>query len=93
MKGFKKLPQDAHFVVKRIGELDYKPFYDTTKQIYNNTIAEDRALDLCMFNVGRVPSRSQFASFQVITINGLSQVHIFNLFVCRTFIFYTYENV
>ena len=47
LKGFKGLSKATNIGVKRMGELENKPFYDAMKQMYNETEAEDKASELC----------------------------------------------
>uniref|UniRef100_A0A2N9GVG9 Factor of DNA methylation 1-5/IDN2 domain-containing protein n=1 Tax=Fagus sylvatica TaxID=28930 RepID=A0A2N9GVG9_FAGSY len=43
----KEMASRAHIGVKRMGELDSKPFHDAMKRKYNEEDAEDRASELC----------------------------------------------
>ncbi|KAF4392667.1 hypothetical protein F8388_003087 [Cannabis sativa] len=47
ISGLKELPGRALIGVKRMGELDSKPFLEAMKRKYNEEEAEDRAMELC----------------------------------------------
>ncbi|PWA82302.1 domain XH [Artemisia annua] len=72
IEGFKELSKAKHIGVKRMGELENKPFYDAMKQMYNETEAEDKASELCSLweEYLRDPN---WHPFKVITINGKSE--------------------
>lgn len=72
VEGFKDLSKSAHIGVKRMGELENKPFYDAMRRKYNETEAEDRASELCSLweEFLRDPN---WHPFKVITVNGKSQ--------------------
>lgn len=59
--------------IKRMGELDNKPFHEAMKRKYNEADAEDRAIEVCSLweEFLRDP---EWHPFRVITINGVSQV-------------------
>lgn len=59
--------------VKRMGELDNKPFHEAMKRKYNEADAEDRGIEVCSLweEYLRDP---EWHPFKVITINGKSQV-------------------
>lgn len=44
---FKDLPGRSYLRVKRMGELDTKPFHEAMKKIYNEDEADERASELC----------------------------------------------
>lgn len=47
-QGLKDNPSSAHIGIKRMGELDTKPFYEAIKQKYKSEAdAEERASELC----------------------------------------------
>ncbi|GJR37290.1 involved in de novo 2-like protein [Tanacetum coccineum] len=71
-QGFRELSKATHIGLKRMGELDNKPFYDALKQMYNETEAEDKASELCSLweEYLRDPS---WHPFKVITIDGKSE--------------------
>jgi hypothetical protein len=70
----KELPKNSHLGVKRMGELENKPFYDAMKRKYNESEAEDMASELCSLweEFLRDPN---WHPFKVITTNGQSQVY------------------
>lgn len=43
----KEMPSRADIRVKRMGELDFRPFLEAMKKKYNEDVAEDRASELC----------------------------------------------
>lgn len=47
INGLKEISSRAHIGVKRMGELDSKPFLEAMKRKYNNEEAEDRASEIC----------------------------------------------
>ncbi|XP_023536648.1 protein INVOLVED IN DE NOVO 2-like [Cucurbita pepo subsp. pepo] len=47
INAFKDLPGRSHLRVKRMGELDTKPFHEAMKKIYNEDEADERASELC----------------------------------------------
>lgn len=47
INGLKEISNRAHIGVKRMGELDSKPFLEAMKRKYNNEEAEDRASEIC----------------------------------------------
>lgn len=65
--------------VKRMGELDNKPFHEAMKRKYNEADAEDRAIEVCSIweEYLRDP---EWHPFKVITINGKSEVYTLQLF-------------
>ncbi|KVI06947.1 putative domain XH [Cynara cardunculus var. scolymus] len=70
--GLKELSKTSHIGVKRMGELENKPFIDVMKRKYNGPEAEDRASELCSLweEYLRDPN---WHPFRVITVNGTSQ--------------------
>nr|GEW99599.1 RNA-directed DNA polymerase [Tanacetum cinerariifolium] len=72
IEGFKELSKATHIGLKRMGELDNKPFYDAMKQMYNETEAEDKASELCSLweEYLRDP---RWYPFKVITVDGESE--------------------
>lgn len=79
MKGFKEVPKGTDIGVKRMGELDNKPFYNAMKKKYNETEAEDKASEICSLweEYLRDPN---WHPFKIITINGKPQVIGQNLY-------------
>ncbi|XP_022765144.1 protein INVOLVED IN DE NOVO 2 isoform X2 [Durio zibethinus] len=47
INGLKEISSRAHIGVKRMGELDSKPFLEAMKRRYNEDLAEERASELC----------------------------------------------
>ncbi|KAL8199831.1 hypothetical protein R6Q57_013399 [Mikania cordata] len=72
IEGFKDLPKTTHIGVKRMGELENKPFINAMKRKYNESEAEDRALELCSLweEYLRDPN---WHPFKVIDVYGKSQ--------------------
>ncbi|XP_024990492.1 protein INVOLVED IN DE NOVO 2-like [Cynara cardunculus var. scolymus] len=72
IEGLKNLSKASHIGVKRMGELENKPFYDAMKHKYNELEAEDRASEVCSLweEYLRDPT---WHPFRVITINGKPQ--------------------
>ncbi|KAI3735571.1 hypothetical protein L6452_15077 [Arctium lappa] len=72
MLGLKELSKSSHIGVKRMGELENKPFIDPMKRKYNGTEAEDRATELCSLweEYLRDPN---WHPLRVITVNEKSQ--------------------
>ncbi|KAK9070470.1 hypothetical protein SSX86_010872 [Deinandra increscens subsp. villosa] len=72
IQGFKELPETTHIGVKKMGQLENKPFLDAMKRKYNESEAEDRASELCSLweEFLRDPN---WHPFKVITVDGKSQ--------------------
>ncbi|CAH1430617.1 unnamed protein product [Lactuca virosa] len=72
IEGFKEVPKGTDIGVKRMGELDNKPFYNAMKKRYNETEAEDKASEICSLweEYLRDPN---WHPFKIITINGKPQ--------------------
>ncbi|KAL7588365.1 hypothetical protein Lser_V15G36210 [Lactuca serriola] len=72
IEGFKEVPKGTDIGVKRMGELDNKPFYNAMKKKYNETEAEDKASEICSLweEYLRDPN---WHPFKIITINGKPQ--------------------
>ncbi|KAI3777975.1 hypothetical protein L2E82_06895 [Cichorium intybus] len=72
IEGLNELPKAADIGVKRMGELENKPFLDAMKRHYNETEAEDKASELCKLweEYLRDPN---WHPFKIITLNGKSQ--------------------
>ncbi|KAI3748751.1 hypothetical protein L6452_12046 [Arctium lappa] len=72
IEGLKELPKTSHIGVKRMGELENKPFHDAMKRKYGDMDAEDRASELCQLweEYLRDPN---WHPFKIITVNGKSQ--------------------
>ncbi|KAK9283948.1 hypothetical protein L1049_012205 [Liquidambar formosana] len=47
VNGLQDISSRAHIGVKKMGELDSKPFHEASKRKYNEEEAEERALELC----------------------------------------------
>ncbi|KAL7150037.1 hypothetical protein ABFS83_05G081400 [Erythranthe nasuta] len=47
VNGLKDMSLNSHIGVKRMGELDSKPFHDAMKRKYNEAEADERATELC----------------------------------------------
>lgn len=67
------MPINSHVGVKRMGELDNKPFYVAMKRKYNSDEADERATELCSLweEYLRDPG---WHPIKVVTINGQLQV-------------------
>lgn len=72
INGLKELSKTVHIGVKRMGELENKPFYEAMKRKYNEIEAEDRASELCSLweEYLRDPN---WHPFRVVTVDGKSQ--------------------
>lgn len=72
IEGLKELPKSAHIGVKRMGELENKPFLDAMKRKYGDMDAEDRASEMCSLweEYLRDPN---WHPFKVITVDEQSQ--------------------
>ncbi|KAI8564044.1 hypothetical protein RHMOL_Rhmol03G0152900 [Rhododendron molle] len=72
VNGLKEMSSNTEIGVKRMGELDNKPFHEAMKRKYNEADAEDRAIEVCSIweEYLRDP---EWHPFKVITINGKSQ--------------------
>ncbi|KAF5799976.1 putative XS domain-containing protein [Helianthus annuus] len=72
VEGLKELPKSGHIGVKRMGELENKPFLDAMKRKYGDMDAEDRASEMCSLweEYLRDPN---WHPFKVVTVNGKSQ--------------------
>lgn len=72
-QGLKDMSINAHIGVKRMGELDSKPFHDVMKRIYGDTQADEMATELCSLweEYLRDP---EWHPIKVVYINGKHQV-------------------
>ncbi|XP_059666280.1 protein INVOLVED IN DE NOVO 2-like [Cornus florida] len=72
INGLKEVPKNAHIGVKRMGELDSKPFHEASKRKYNEVEVEERASELCSLweEYLRDPD---WHPFKVIKVNGKHQ--------------------
>ncbi|XP_071706181.1 protein INVOLVED IN DE NOVO 2-like [Rutidosis leptorrhynchoides] len=72
IEGFKELSKTAHIGVKRMGELENKPFLDAMKMKYGDMDAEDRASEMCSLweEYLRDPN---WHPFKMLTDNGKSK--------------------
>nr|XP_043633850.1 protein INVOLVED IN DE NOVO 2 [Erigeron canadensis] len=72
IEGLKELSKSSHIGVKRMGELENKPFLDAMKRKYGDMDAEDRASELCSLweEYLRDPN---WHPFKVVNVNGISQ--------------------
>jgi hypothetical protein len=68
----------AHIGVKRMGELDSKPFHDAMKRKYNEEDAEDRASELCSLWEEYLKD-PDWHPFKVIMVDGKHQVFFLDL--------------
>nr|XP_043617497.1 protein INVOLVED IN DE NOVO 2-like [Erigeron canadensis] len=75
IEGFADLPKSRDIGVKRMGELENKPFYEAMRQKYNKKEAEDKALEVCSLWEGYLGD-PKWHPFKVITVNGKSQDNI-----------------
>lgn len=65
----------AHIGVKRMGELDNKPFHEACKRKYGVAEPEERALELCSLWEEFLRD-SEWHPFKVVEIEGKHQVSI-----------------
>ncbi|KAA8515254.1 hypothetical protein F0562_018516 [Nyssa sinensis] len=72
INGLKEISKTAHIGVKRMGELDNKPFHEAIKRKYNELEADERALELCSLweEYLRDP---EWHPFKVIKVDGKHQ--------------------
>ncbi|KAA8534199.1 hypothetical protein F0562_031607 [Nyssa sinensis] len=72
ISGLKEISKSAHIGVKRMGELDNKPFYEAIKRKYNEVEADDRTVELCSMweEYLRDP---EWHPFKVIIVDGKHQ--------------------
>ncbi|KAF3645018.1 putative telomere repeat-binding protein 4-like [Capsicum annuum] len=72
VNGLKELPRKGPIGVKRMGELDNRPFLEAMKRRYNDTEAEQKAPELCSLweEYLRDP---EWHPFKVVAINGKHQ--------------------
>ncbi|KAF5959579.1 hypothetical protein HYC85_000788 [Camellia sinensis] len=72
INGLKEMPKIDNIGVKRMGELDNKPFHEAMKRKYSAAEAEERAMELCSLwdEYLRDP---EWHPFKVVTVNGKSQ--------------------
>lgn len=67
------MPMNSHIGVKRMGELDVKPFHIAMKRKYNADEADERATELCSLwdEYLRDPG---WRPIKVVNVNGQLQV-------------------
>lgn len=67
------MPVNSHIGVKRMGELDNKPFHVAMKRKYNEAEADEKATELCSLweEYLRDPG---WHPIKVVSINGKEQV-------------------
>ncbi|KAL1542197.1 protein INVOLVED IN DE NOVO 2-like [Salvia divinorum] len=75
VNGLKDMSINAHISVKRMGELDSKPFHEVMKRMYGDTQADERATELCSLweEYLRDP---EWHPIKVVSINGKHQAVI-----------------
>ncbi|KAI3470743.1 hypothetical protein Pfo_027406 [Paulownia fortunei] len=75
VNGLKEMSTNAHIGVKRMGELDSKPFHEAMKRKYNEAEADERATELCSLweEYLRDP---EWHPIKVVNINGKHQAVI-----------------
>lgn len=73
LQGLKELVKTSHIGVKRMGELDSKPFHEAMKRKYSEVEADDRASEICSLweEYLRDP---EWHPFNVINVDGKHQV-------------------
>lgn len=59
--------------VKRMGELDSKPFHDSMKRKYNEAEAEERSTELCSLWEEYLKD-PEWHPIKVVNVNGKAQV-------------------
>ena len=69
MQGLKELPAQGNIRVKRMGQLDGKPFLEFFTRRYNEEEAEERASELCSLWEEYLKD-PDWHPFKVITIDG-----------------------
>jgi hypothetical protein len=90
-QGLKEISSRAHIGVKRMGELDSKPFLEAMKRKYNNEEAEDRASEICSLWEEYLKD-PDWHPFKVVMVDGKHQVclpnwHLFVLHIEQCCIF------
>ncbi|KAH6787150.1 XH/XS domain-containing protein [Perilla frutescens var. hirtella] len=75
VNGLKDMPISAHIGVKRMGELDSKPFHEAMKRKYSDTQADEMATELCSLweEYLRDP---EWHPIKVVDVNGKHQAVI-----------------
>ncbi|GLT93073.1 hypothetical protein SLE2022_108790 [Rubroshorea leprosula] len=74
INGLKELGSSAHIGVKRMGELDGKPFLETLKRKYSDEEAEERATELCSLWVEYLKD-PDWHPFKCIKVEGEGEEH------------------
>jgi len=73
----KEMSSRADIRVKRMGELDFRPFLEAMKKKYNEDVAEDRASELCSLWEEYLKD-PDWHPFKISTIEGKHQVVLQN---------------
>ncbi|XP_052204647.1 protein INVOLVED IN DE NOVO 2-like [Diospyros lotus] len=72
INGLKEMPRHGDVGVKRMGELDNRPFYEAAKRKYNAAEAEVRAVEICSLWEEYIRD-SNWHPFKVILVDGEAQ--------------------
>jgi hypothetical protein len=66
---------DEHIGVKRIRDLNTKPFINAMKKRYNADEAENRALKLCSLWVENIKD-TNWNPFKIVFVDGVAKVYV-----------------
>jgi hypothetical protein len=77
----KEIPSRAEIGVKRMGELDIRPFLEAMKKKYNADDAEDRASELCSLWEEYLKD-PDWHPFKIATVQGRHQVCLSRAYIC-----------
>ncbi|KAL0413986.1 UNVERIFIED_CONTAM: protein INVOLVED IN DE NOVO 2 [Sesamum radiatum] len=82
VNGLKEMSTNSHIGVKRMGELDSKPFHDAMKRKYSEAEADERATELCSLweEYLRDP---EWHPIKVVSINGKHQFKKFDTYISK----------
>ena len=69
INGLKEISSSAHIGVRRMGELDSKPFQEAMKRKYNEEEAEEKAMELCSLWEEYLKD-PEWHPFKVTTVDG-----------------------
>lgn len=75
LQGLKELSTRGNIGVKRMGELDTRPFLEAMKKKYNEDEAEERASELCSLWEEYLKD-PDWHPFKVITVEGKEKVRL-----------------
>lgn len=76
LQALSDISKNSHIAVKRMGELDPKPFLEAMKRKYSEEEAEDRASDLCSMWAEHLRD-PDWHPLRVIEVDGKHKVLLF----------------